>query len=238
MDPKERINDLLTAVQEAVQGALPSIWTSMPGILQSFNPDAMTCEVQPAIQARVNNKDGTQKWVTLPVLVDVPVQFIGGGGFTLTMPMKKGDEGLINFSCRCIDAWWQNGGVQQQAEMRMHDLSDGFFIPGFRSQSRKLQNIDTENAQLRNEDGTESFTMAPTGITAKSALKVTLEAPIIILKGGVQVDGTVNGIGGGGTVDFGTSTIKAADAQLGGKSFNSHKHGGVQTGSGQTGAPD
>lgn len=157
MDRKERINDRFIAVKSAAEGVVPSIWTAMPGILQSFNAGAMTCEVQPAIQAKVFDKTGAGTFKTLPLCVDVPVQFLGGGGFSLTFPMASGDEGLIVFACRCIDAWWQNGGVQPQAEMRMHDLSDGFFIPGFRSQARKLSNISTTRPQFRSDDGLVSI---------------------------------------------------------------------------------
>ena len=38
------------------------------------------------------------------------------------------------FASRCIDAWWQSGGYNNKPlEFRMHDLSDGFAIPGPRS---------------------------------------------------------------------------------------------------------
>ncbi len=163
MDKNERIDSLLVAVKEAVAGAQPGMWTALPGIVQSFNAAAGTCEVQPAIQAQVSDKTGKKTWTNLPLLVDVPVQFIGGGDFIQTMPVKKGDEGLIIFACRCIDAWWQQGGVQKQAEMRMHDLSDGFLIPGFRSQARKLTNINEDFPELRNAAGTLRFAMTEVG---------------------------------------------------------------------------
>lgn len=163
MDKNERIDSLFVAIKEAIAGAQPSMWTALPGIVQSYNAAAGTCEVQPAIQAQVTDKNGKKTWTNLPLLVDVPVQFIGGGDFVFTMPVKKGDEGLIIFSCRCIDSWWQQGGVQKQAEMRMHDLSDGFLIAGFRSQARKLSNVNEDFPELRNLTGTLKFGMTDVG---------------------------------------------------------------------------
>lgn len=154
MDRRERIDDLFVAVKAATEGVVPSIWTAMPGILQSVDLIAMTCEAQPAIQVKVFDKLGNGTFQNLPLCVDVPLQILGGGGYSVTFPMVAGDEGLLVFACRCIDAWWQQGGVQPQAEMRMHDLSDGFFIPGFRSQSRKLANISATKPQFRSDDGT------------------------------------------------------------------------------------
>ncbi|WP_457849452.1 hypothetical protein, partial [Staphylococcus aureus] len=45
--------------------------------------------------------------------------------------------------------------------MRMHDLSDGFAILGFRSQPRALSNISTTSAQLRSDDGATFIDLNP-----------------------------------------------------------------------------
>ncbi len=154
MNRIERTGDPEEALAMAMKGHQAEIWTSLPAIIQSFDPVKQTCTAQPAIQGRIRQKDGSQKWVNMPLLVDVPVQFPGGGGYTLTFPVAKGDEALIVFSSRCIDAWWQSGGVQQQAEMRMHDLSDGYALVGIRSVPRKLAGgTNMDGTQLRADGG-------------------------------------------------------------------------------------
>ncbi|MFW8450019.1 Gp138 family membrane-puncturing spike protein, partial [Klebsiella pneumoniae] len=72
------------------------------------------------------DESGAQVSVNLPLLVDVPVVFPRGGGCTLTFPVKPGDECLVIFADRCIDFWWQSGGIQEPVDERMHDLSDAF----------------------------------------------------------------------------------------------------------------
>jgi hypothetical protein len=96
-------------------------------------------------------------------LVNVPVVFPGGGGFALTFPLKAGDEALVVFSSRCIDYWWVSGKISQQAELRMHSLSDGFAIVGPKSVPNVLSSIDTANVQLRSNDGLTTITLTPTG---------------------------------------------------------------------------
>lgn len=113
----------------------------------------MTCVVQPSIQAKIRTKEGNINTVNLPLLLDCPVQFPAGGGGNLTFPVAEGDECLVVFSSRCIDAWWQQGGIQPPMELRMHDLSDGFAMLGFRSQPRVLPNLSTDSMQLRSDDG-------------------------------------------------------------------------------------
>lgn len=166
MDRRERYGDANEAMLAMLEGWQASLWTAIPGIVKSFNPDKMTCEIQPSVQALVRSKDDSSPlpgaivakvpwwWVTMTLLVDVPVVFQNGGGFALTFPIAPGDEALVVFSSRCIDAWWQSGGVQPQAELRMHDLSDGFAFIGPRSQPRVLGGISTDSVQLRDEAGT------------------------------------------------------------------------------------
>jgi len=156
VDRRERVNDPEVALREALDGYRAGIWTALPGIIQSFQSGPgrpPTCSVQPAIKMRVRQQDGTVVSVALPVLVDCPVQFPAGGNCTLTFPVSEGDECLVVFASRCIDAWWQSGGVQEQAELRMHDLSDGFVLLGFRSVPRALANVNGSAAELRTDDG-------------------------------------------------------------------------------------
>lgn len=163
MDRRERLNDPIEAQRAALDGRQAEIWTALPGIVTAFDPDAITVSVQPAIAGSITGEDGVAQRVSLPLLVDVPVSFPMGGKFVLTFPVAAGDECIVVFSARCIDGWWQSGGVQAPAEHRMHDLSDGMAIVGIRSKARKLRDISTENVQLRSEDGLTYIEIGPEG---------------------------------------------------------------------------
>ena len=162
MDQRERLESFDEALLTALDGRQAKIWTALPGIIQSFDADAITCVVQPALKAQIRNPDGTTQLVTLPLLLDCPVMALHGGGCTLTFPVAQNDECLVLFSSRCIDSWWQSGGVQAQAEFRMHDLSDGFALVGPYSQATKIANWSTTAAQLRSNDGEAYIQINPT----------------------------------------------------------------------------
>lgn len=168
MDPRERFNELNEALITALQGWQSGLWTAMPAIVQSFDSNKMTCTAQPAIKAKITTERAFVSakrpgdafpWVTLPLLVDVPVMFPGGGGYTLTFPIAQGDEALIVFASRCIDDWWATGKVGLQSELRMHDLSDGFALVGVRSQPRVFE--VAESCQLRSDDGETLVDLSP-----------------------------------------------------------------------------
>lgn len=177
MDQRERYNDPEEALRIGLESAQVRIWTALPGVIHSFNAEKMTCEVQPTIKAVITDEEGNAQSVALPMLLDCPVVWQGGGGVTLTFPIKTDDECLVVFASRCIDSWWQQGGIQEQAELRMHDLSDGFVLCGVRSQPR-VYAVDTDNAQLRTDDGAAFVEINPTSkrIRAHTSGDIVAEA--------------------------------------------------------------
>lgn len=170
MDNRERISDPEEALRVAMEGMRTGLWTSMPGFIESFDPSTLTATVQLTIKGVVTGADGRARFVNMPLLVDVPVHFPRGGNCTLTFPVAQGDECLVVFAARCIDAWWQSGGVQVPMEPRMHDLSDGFAFVGFFSQATKIA-VSTVSAQLRSNDGTTFIDLNP------ATQKVRIVAP-------------------------------------------------------------
>lgn len=231
-----------------VQKIFSTLKVAMPGVIESFDPDSVTASVRPAIKGYEADaaEDG---WIELPLLVDVPVIFPHGGGCTLTFPVSAGDECLLIFADRCIDFWWQNGGIQKPIDPRMHDLSDGFAIVGPQSQAHKISGISTTAAQLRTDDGA-AFVEVAAGhaITVKTPGKLTASAdggteitsPTIVFNGNVTINGNLSqgmGSSGGNATMLGPITV-INDVKAGGKSLTSHTHSGVQTGSGNTGVPN
>lgn len=185
---EERYSDNEESLRMSFEGLRSKIWTALPGIVQSFDAVAQTAVVQPTIRAVVRNPDGSTQSVALPLLLDCPVFFPAGGGCTLTFPVKEGDECLMVFASRCIDAWWQSGGVQEQAEFRMHDLSDGFCYVGFSSKPAVISNISTTAAQLRSDNGAGYVEVDPDG-------KIRVQGTDIVLHASHSYSWDVGGFG-------------------------------------------
>lgn len=174
--------------------------------------------------------NGTQTLKPFPIIKKVPVCFPGGGGFTLTFPIAKGDECILIFHDRQLAEWATNGAGQPPTIGRTHDLSDAIALVGLRSSPNALANLSTTTTQLRNEAGTAYVEMAGGGIiniVAPGGLNITAPTTTFTgqtvttgnahIEGNLQVDGTAKGTAG---VDMFT-----------------HHHGGVTTGGGTTGGP-
>lgn len=217
---------------------------AMPGIIQSFDADAVTAVVQPAIRCVETDNDGNRTTRDYPLLTDVPVVFPRGGGCTLTFPVNAGDECLVIFADRCIDFWWQSGGVQEPVDDRMHDLSDAFAIVGPQSQVKKISGISTDAAQLRSDDGSTYFELNPTTKKIKIVAPGGLEVitPLADFSEKVTVHGLLSWLGGmvGSVVSGVASKITGAVEFIGTVKANgkviddTHTHGGVQHGTDDT----
>lgn len=190
------------------------IRVALPGIIQSFDPGdddrPPTCVVQPAIRYVERDNDGNKSTKDYPLLVDVPVVFPRGGGCTLTFPVKAGDECLVIFADRCIDFWWQSGGIQEPVDERMHDLSDAFCIVGPQSQAKKIGGISTSAVELRSDDGETKLSLNP-------------------------ASGAINGTAPGGFNLNGLKILSDGRLQLvDGSIVDKHTHGGVEHGGSDT----
>ncbi|HCD5205699.1 TPA: hypothetical protein NBT52_004322 [Klebsiella pneumoniae] len=195
---------------QLAQAIMSAMRVSMPGIIQSFDPDAVTAVVQPAIKGAEQDESGAELSVNLPLLVDVPVVFPRGGGCTLTFPVKAGDECLVIFADRCIDFWWQSGGIQEPVDERMHDLSDAFCIVGPQSQAKKIGGISTSAVELRSDDGKTKLSLNP-------------------------ASGAINGTAPGGFNLNGLKILSDGRLQLvDGSIVDKHTHGGVEPGGSST----
>lgn len=207
------------------------MWSTGPGLITQ-NSDGYTVQVQPAIKYTVEAIDGSTQTLDMPVLQDIPILHLGGGGVVLTMPIAKDDEVMLAHCHRPIDSWWQSGGSQSPIDSRDHHITDAFAIPGLWSQgSRKLQNVSTSTIQLRTTGGSSTFD-EKTGKTTFS--------PTAFLE--LTPGGQLNFKGTSWTTDVPTHAYKGhlivtGEITLNGINLSTHKHNNVVSGGDLTGPP-
>lgn len=230
MDRRERLGSAQTAMRAVQQELAATLWTTLPGVINSYDPASQTCTIKPSIKARVQDRFGVYSWIELPLCLDCPVHFPAGGGLAMTFPVQAGDEALIVFADRCIDNWWKSGGIQEQADLRMHDLSDGFVFVGVSSLPRVMAALSTTTAQLRDTPGTTYVELTKAGtLNLKATTAINLQAPVITLQAPV--------------INLASPSINFTGAQINvtggliinGTPYLDHRHDEVTTGTGQSG---
>ncbi len=247
MKRQERLDDPETSLNFAMDGRQSRMWTALPGIVHDVDLQAQTISVQPAIQAIQTDQNGVETNVTMSLLLNVPVVWPRAGGFCLTFPIKAGDEVLVVFASRCIDAWHQSGGVQAQAEQRKHDLSDAFAILAPTSSPNVVSGVSSDAVQLRNDSGTAHVEIDSAGnvnIVSSSEVNINAQsanitAPEVEITASTKIDLTspeinLNGLA---TVNGDLEITPPNNLTSNGITYANHRHTGVQGGPDTSGGP-
>ena len=213
----ELINDTTSLFKNLEDKIKQKIRVASPAIISEVDYEKQTLKAQITIREYINGK-----YIDIPELLDVPFFILGGGDYSVTMPIKKGDECLIVFGDSCIDSWWQNGDVQNPIDSRRHDLSDGFALVGFKSQKNKLENYSDEAFQIQQNDE------VPFEINDDSIIIKKDETEIIIEEDNITISTNENTkitIDSNGKIEIKASEINLkGTVKINDKDFMSHTH--------------
>jgi hypothetical protein len=191
-----KLANLPFVVKKGIFEALKELHTSMPGIIESFNTETQTARVQPAIRRIFKTNDGEKEILTptdIPLLINVPVIFSGGGGYSVTFPLDKGDECLLIFAERSIDRWYKFGGVRDPGGKRFHSFSDAVAIPGLRSLPNVIESFTSGRIEIRNNDRTSFMSIEDDG-----TITITSNGEVNVNASTVNIDASTTNLGDGG----------------------------------------
>lgn len=196
--------------RQIIAAEMADVHTCLPGVLVSY--DGQFAQVRPTLDKQLANG----QVLAAPLIARVPVCWpcgdVGGGQALISVPLRAGDPVLLMFSERALDDWL-NGSDGPPGDPRQFDLSDAFAMPMMRP--GVVAAADLNRLSMRYGPG--SISISSSGeivITAPAGLRVV--APTTELVGNLGVTGTTIGNG---------------------VNLNTHRHNGVQPGSGTTSLP-
>lgn len=166
------------AISVGIRSALVDTHTALPGSIVSFDAGNQTATVRLGIARIARSLDGTETEERIPDLPDVPVEFLGGGGFHVTYPVTAGDECLVFFLERDGSAWLAAGGVQAPNTLRIHDYSDAVALVGLSSEGNRITGFNGSALEIRNASGNTVLRIADGA--------ATIEAPKVTLGNGIE----------------------------------------------------
>lgn len=213
---------LLDVLSQHASNERNDIHTALPAKVVSCDGHSAT------VQLMITQVMRGGETLELPPLVDVPVGFYRGGGFCVTVPVKNGDEGLVIFAERCIDGWYVSGQQSAPLDTRFHDYSDAFFLPQGSSQPNRIPAYSADSLSMQTDDGSTFIRIKPGKIIMHGDIEHTgnrTQQGNSLVNGDHSVNGNSESSGG---------TIKHNGKDIG----DTHTHSGVETGGGNTGAPN
>lgn len=204
-------------ITRAIDNKLVNLHTAMPGEIEAFDETTQLAQIKPLIKRIFTGGND----VAIKSLIHVPIMSLRAGGFVLTFPVSVGDECLVIFCERAIDAWLQSGGAQKPTELRRHDYSDAVAIVGLNNQTNPISGFSMDGLQIRNESGNTVITIKDGEIDITAPL-MTVTAPTTTWTGDINLTGILTATG-----EVLSNTIP----------LSTHVHTGVQSGPSNTGTP-
>lgn len=215
-DPAAR-DSLAGLIEFAIKKQLQATDGQLPAVVVSYDRASNRATVQPLISRLTTDGQPVER----ATIASVPVLALGGGGFAVTFPLKAGDRGWIEASDRDISLFMQSNEKARPNTLRMHEFSDGRFVPDmFASHTLPAENAD--ELIIQNKSGETLI-----GVKDDRLRLVVGTTSITLDKDSISF------AAGGQSLIFNADGMKHNGTNVGAN----HKHDGVQTGSGQTGGP-
>lgn len=161
--------------------------------------------------AQLTGDNQTRPGVEIP---NVPYFRLQGGANAVIIDPKPGDIGMACFASRDISSVKAARRAAPPGSLRHHDFSDGMYVGGF------LNAAPTQYIHFT-DSGIVVHSPYSVSVNAPAA---TVNAPDIQMNGNVQVTGNFS--------------VNGSMTNNGKNIGSTHTHSGVQTGGGNTGAPN
>lgn len=150
--------DFSDVVRTIVDAVLLDLNVCIPGKIVSYDSAKQYADVQIQLYQKVN-----ETLVSYPVIPNVPVVHprANGGKTFIHLPLQPGDDVLLVFSQRSLDAWKTSGGLTDPNDPRKHHITDAFAIPGGSSMADAFTVTDPTAIEITNKDS--SIIVLPSG---------------------------------------------------------------------------
>lgn len=221
-DPEKDYSNMTDALKFIFEQMLKNVYVSIPGIIDSYDPATKRAVVHPAI--RLQKTDDTT--FMHKSVVNVPVIWPSGGGFTLIAPLPNGEPVEILFSQRGITKF-KEVFTDCDPGIGLFDKEDAYIIAGFGALS--VTPATEDGMSMQSEDGTNFIFVENGKIRTESTALVEIDCvnlnanvsgitnlacPTVNIDGNLVVTGQIS-----------APTIAAATTlTIAGKEMDDHKH--------------
>ena len=203
---------LLGMVRLVLDKFLQGVDDMLPARVISYDRESNRAQVQPLV--RLLTTDNRQ--IGRAPVASVPVMQFGGGGVALSFNLRAGDLGWIKANDRDVSVFLRTYAEAAPNTLRKHSFQDAVFVPDV-MHGMAINAEDESHAVLQTTDGSVRVAIWP------DRVKITA--------------GSVGLTVGPSASTFTGHVVMPDGASIGGIEFGSHRHTGVQSGSGTSGGP-
>lgn len=204
--------------------------TSIPAIVNAFDPTTQTVSATPAIRAKYVSPEGEVSYLSYPMITNIPLAITRGAGVRITYPVTVGKPCTLIFSQRSIDNFIVEGGEADPVEgpnpltsaIRCMDMTDAMCFPGVLTTKDTVQNYATDAIEIRSDDGKVAVSVKQDSLTLKQD-----SATIKLSGGNIDMNAATINITGTTAVNISSpATALGTVTTIDQKAFLQHIHSG------------
>lgn len=181
------ISFAFSKLMQNVNGMLPA---------QVLKYDRTTNRVNVQLLITILGTDGTQ--TPRAQIASLPVLVMGGGGFTLSFPIKEGDFGWVLANDRDISLFLQGYAQSPPNTNRVKNFADGLFIPDA-MKTHDINNSNKDYLLIQNEDNSIQIEIGTNPTTGANEINIVADrinldvglTGFLTLNGNLDVNGNI-----------------------------------------------
>lgn len=130
---------LAEVIRDAIEARVRGIYTATVAKIVKVYPKDQTVDVELVMLEPMNVlNDKDIEHIEHPVIMDLPIAYPRGGGFSIFMPPQIGDHVLVIFTHESIAQWRETGAKSVPGDLRRHYLSHAVAYLGIGPQTDLL----------------------------------------------------------------------------------------------------
>jgi hypothetical protein len=163
----DRLVTLGDLVDQAVAAGLRDIYKLIPAKVVKYDASTQKVDCKILIKNITRGEEDDREVMSAPVVPNVPVEFLGAGGFRITCPISDGTlqidgqtvkatTGCLQFSHRSLDKWLSGDGSEVDPEFdHDHALGDAVFRPGLMPFGAPWGSCPTDHMTMGSDAGVQ-----------------------------------------------------------------------------------
>lgn len=173
------------ALQFVFNQLLKTIFISIPGIIETYDPQTKRCRVKPAINILLTDGETEAQ----SSIENVPVLWPSGGGFSLLSPLPAGTPVEIKFSQRGITKFKETFSRENPGN-GVFDKEDAHVVAGYGPLS--VTPATTDGISMQSDDGLNYVYVEDGIVKIKATTKIVLDTDTE-LNGNLTISGIIDG---------------------------------------------
>ena len=149
----------------AWRSMMMDIWTSLPGLIDRYDPETKRADIEPALDLVMSDGSGSR---ARQLVVDVPVIWPAPSGFVIQGPLDRGEPVLLLAAARDITAFKASFRRSVPGDPRLFSLIDSIAIAGFGEREITVPSGRGSAITVQTDDGETYIALEPDRIELRA----------------------------------------------------------------------